>query len=307
MSRDDIVFSLLAAGAGVFVVFRAIPSYLRQRKQKLEAERKRAEERAKQAEAERQERDRKQVLRERDPEVDPIIRSLILAKLHLQRLLSRIDGFDISLTPEKVVQLQKWAHDHQGVMDFHVFRAIKEYFPQPDEEDPVLLKDEIQGILDDLHEPSEYLEYADEKLGIAPRYYLWDGQNCGGVKYERADGRDEDVTERYERVLRKLPGTDRGCVYVLTNSSLPELVKIGKTHRDPKARAAELSDLSGVPTPFTVAYETIVSNCGLVETTVHERLSGHRVADNREFFSITVRQAAELIEQVAREIDEGAP
>jgi len=302
MSTDTIVFSLLAAGAGVFVVFRVIPSYLRHRKSEAEAERKRAEERTKRADAERKERDRREVLRNRDPDVDPILRSLICAKLDLQRVLGRIDEFD--LTPENMVKLGKWTQDHQDVMAFHVFREITEHFPQPDEEEPVLLKDEIEQLLDEHCDAPTCLGYADEKLGIQRGYEYWDGQNCGGVDYERADGRYEDVNDRFERILRKLPGTDRGYVYILSNRSLPGLVKIGKTHRDPEARAAELSDLSGVPTPFAVAYKIIVSNCGLVETIVHQRLSAHRVADNREFFSTSVQGAATLIEQVSREMEQ---
>ncbi len=43
-----------------------------------------------------------------------------------------------------------------------------------------------------------------------------------------------------------------GYVYVLMNSSMRGLVKIGKTEREPEERAKELSASTGVPTPFMV-------------------------------------------------------
>jgi hypothetical protein len=45
-----------------------------------------------------------------------------------------------------------------------------------------------------------------------------------------------------------------GFIYILINPSMAGLVKIGKTTRDPEARAKELSQATGVPTPFYVAY-----------------------------------------------------
>lgn len=218
-------------------------------------------------------------------------------------MLRGIDEFN--LTPEKIMQFKQWTYDHKGIMDFHVFRDIKENFPQPDEEEPLLFKDDIKRLLEEHCDAQTFLDYADERLGIQRGFEHWTGENCGGVDFERADGRYEDVNTRFERILMSLPGTDHGFVYILTNRSLPGLVKIGKTHRDPEARAAELSKHSGFPKPFTVAYKTIVSNCGLVEKIVHQRLSIHRVANNREFFSIKVPEAVALIKKVSEEIDEG--
>ena len=45
--------------------------------------------------------------------------------------------------------------------------------------------------------------------------------------------------------------TSKGYVYVLINSSMPNLVKIGKTTKDPNERVKELSSATGVATPFT--------------------------------------------------------
>jgi len=48
--------------------------------------------------------------------------------------------------------------------------------------------------------------------------------------------------------------TTPGYIYALVNASMPGLVKVGRTSRDPKDRAAELSGATGVATPFLVVY-----------------------------------------------------
>jgi hypothetical protein len=207
MTTDNIAFSLLAIGVGAFIVLRVIPSYINNRKREVEAELKQAEERANRAEAERKERDRKEVLQKNDSDADQILRHLICAKLDLQHILSCIDNFNV--TPENIVQLWKWTQDHQGVMDFYVFREITGYFPQPNEE-PFLLKKEVEQLLEEHCDAGTCLEFADEKLGIQRNYEYWDGENCGGVRCEKANGRFEDVNARFERILRRQRGAGRG-------------------------------------------------------------------------------------------------
>lgn len=94
----------------------------------------------------------------------------------------------------------------------------------------------------------------------------------------------------------------KGYIYVLANSSMPELVKIGKTTRQPRDRAQELSKVTGVPTPFIVVYEKLVEDPDAVESFVHEVLArkGYKVAENREFFSSPV---AEVIDAIIQAID----
>ena len=84
--------------------------------------------------------------------------------------------------------------------------------------------------------------------------------------------------------------SDVGFLYALANSSMPGLVKVGKTTRSPTDRAAELSGVTGVATPFMVVYEQLFQDCHFAESFVHAYLAekGHRVADNREFFNAPV-------------------
>ena len=77
-----------------------------------------------------------------------------------------------------------------------------------------------------------------------------------------------------------------GYIYVLVNSSMPGLVKVGKTTREPAQRAAELSGVTGVATPFIIAFEQFFYDCDSAEEFIHASLERHglRQTSNREFF-----------------------
>ena len=87
-----------------------------------------------------------------------------------------------------------------------------------------------------------------------------------------------------------------GFVYVMLNPSYPDLVKIGLTERTSEERARELRT-SGVPTPFIVIYDELVSDCDAVEAAIHRRLAGYRVSDDREFFRIPVKEAIRTLQE----------
>jgi hypothetical protein len=80
---------------------------------------------------------------------------------------------------------------------------------------------------------------------------------------------------------------EQGWVYVLVNSSIPGMYKVGRTTRLPSERAAELSAATGVATPFVIAFEQEFADCVTAEQQIHAELDrrGHRIAPNREFFS----------------------
>jgi hypothetical protein len=79
---------------------------------------------------------------------------------------------------------------------------------------------------------------------------------------------------------------EQGWVYVLVNSSIPGMFKVGRTTRLPSERAAELSAASGVATPFVIAFEQEFADCVTAEQQIHAELDrrGQRIAPNREFF-----------------------
>ena len=82
-----------------------------------------------------------------------------------------------------------------------------------------------------------------------------------------------------------------GYIYCLTNTSIPGLVKIGKTKSDPKVRAAQLSANSGVPTQFDIAWSMPAGDADAAEAALHKSLVKHRVNDRREFFGCTPKKA----------------
>ena len=83
--------------------------------------------------------------------------------------------------------------------------------------------------------------------------------------------------------------TDLAIVYILTNPSMPGLVKIGRTS-DLASRVAGLSSGTSVPEPFEVAYAAYVEDAAFVERALHAAFSMHRLP-GREFFRIPVSNA----------------
>ena len=88
-----------------------------------------------------------------------------------------------------------------------------------------------------------------------------------------------------------------GYVYVMINPSLPDVVKIGKTTREPSERAKELSSATGVPTPFILVYSKPFADCHFAEKVIHGYFekNGARVNGNREFFRVSTMEAIDLI------------
>jgi len=85
-----------------------------------------------------------------------------------------------------------------------------------------------------------------------------------------------------------------GFVYVLTNESMPDLVKIGYTSRLTEDRAQELYTTSTAE-PFKVAYRATTSWYEQVESRVHVLLNEYRINANREFFRVSVDKAINAV------------
>jgi len=82
-----------------------------------------------------------------------------------------------------------------------------------------------------------------------------------------------------------------GYVYCLTNEAIPKLVKIGKTSRNPRVRASEISAATGVPTPFEVSWARKVPDMDKAETDLHQALAEYRLTRRREFFRCSPAEA----------------
>ena len=89
-----------------------------------------------------------------------------------------------------------------------------------------------------------------------------------------------------------------GYVYILVNDSMPDLIKIGRTARKSSTRAKDLSNSTGIPTPFKVAFELSSEEYIRLESEMHSKLAEDRVASNREFFRCSVGKAKELLKEL---------
>ena len=91
-----------------------------------------------------------------------------------------------------------------------------------------------------------------------------------------------------------------GWIYVLTHPAWDGLgiIKIGRTGRDPRTRAAEITSVSGLLAPCTVACCLPVSDMVGAEQAVHRMLATHRVRKRRELFRVDVATAQQVIRAV---------
>src|SRR5689334_377482 len=94
-----------------------------------------------------------------------------------------------------------------------------------------------------------------------------------------------------------------GYVYLLTNPSMPGMVKIGCTLRDSRARARKLYT-TGVPTPFEVAFEIFSEEREDLECRMHAELMAFRVNGEREFFRYPLKDAINLLLQMKGQLSQ---
>ena len=88
-------------------------------------------------------------------------------------------------------------------------------------------------------------------------------------------------------------------IYILTNQSMPETIKIGITNNLEK-RIKEL-DSTNTPLPFECYYAVEVENASVIEKKIHEGLDDKRIRQNREFFRIDLERLVPLIRNTISE------
>ena len=85
----------------------------------------------------------------------------------------------------------------------------------------------------------------------------------------------------------------KGYVYVLSNPSMPNLVKIGRSKHGGRVRAEEIYKKggTGVPSKFNMEFEIWCEDSFTVESDVHCLLAESRVNNGREFFKVSTEDA----------------
>jgi hypothetical protein len=109
------------------------------------------------------------------------------------------------------------------------------------------------------------------------------------------------ATDTIYTVMKGLLQMSSGYVYILLNPSHRNMIKVGKTTRPPQERADSLSNHSGVPTKFFVAYWVKASDIDALESRMHHELKHMRVNKSREFFNIESKKAIDLLIEIAAE------
>jgi len=133
--------------------------------------------------------------------------------------------------------------------------------------------------------------YSDKSVEAAAYFTLTPSKNGDGwenVTY---------YTAKKKGIYNKKGEGDQ-WVYVLENDSQPGLLKIGYTKLTPDARAKQISNATGVPLPYKVAWAYRCFNGELLEGEVHHALRKYRVNNQREFFQIGLDEAKETIELI---------
>ena len=92
-----------------------------------------------------------------------------------------------------------------------------------------------------------------------------------------------------------------GWVYAFATPSMPDVVKIGATRRNPNERLdeANASDTWRPPRPYVVVCATEVADPFACERAVHALLAARRVNTRHEFFEITAHEARVLLPLLA--------
>ena len=93
-----------------------------------------------------------------------------------------------------------------------------------------------------------------------------------------------------------------GRVYVLSNPAMPGLLKIGYTMNTVEVRVKELSIATGVPTEFCIEYQVECRDPAGLEAYAHTFFQNKRYNGNREFFSISINDAVDVLRHNAIEL-----
>ncbi len=112
----------------------------------------------------------------------------------------------------------------------------------------------------------------------------------------RGDGWDSVTYYTAKKVgLYSKKGEGDQWVYVLSNPSTPDLLKIGYTKKIPEERAKQISSATGVALPYKVEWAYKCFNGETIEREVHHKLEDYRVNNQKEFFQISLEEAKQAI------------
>lgn len=132
---------------------------------------------------------------------------------------------------------------------------------------------------------------------------MWGAENPISFREGFRSGHGATPQAAMKWALRAARPDTRDFVYVMTNPSMPGLVKVGITKCSPEIRAKQISQNSGVPTPFAVFAFFRSAHAASVEKRAHLLMREVRISENREFFAISPEMAVAAITAAIHEVD----
>jgi len=107
-------------------------------------------------------------------------------------------------------------------------------------------------------------------------------------------------TSRKKNLYRNRDGEGDSWLYIMSNETMPNLLKIGFTNKTPDKRAKQLSRSTGVPLEFKVEYAFKCFNSQQLESEIHRYLLSSRINTNREFFEISLEEAKRVVDTLGQ-------
>lgn len=142
-------------------------------------------------------------------------------------------------------------------------------------------------------EAQKYISCEEDQLGTPATYFTLTPLDDGWEKVTYYTNRPRNI---------KIPKGVTGCqyIYILTNTTLPGLIKIGFTKNKPSERVKQINSATGVAEDFTVEYQYPCFNAHDLEKEIHAYLEGQGLRHNKkkEFFNLTVMEGVSVVERL---------
>jgi len=149
-------------------------------------------------------------------------------------------------------------------------------------------------------EAKNFIPLKEDFTDNPPKYFTLTPSN--DPKYPGSVGW-EDVTYYTGRkvdLYANREGDGDSWVYILSNPSIPNQLKIGSTQKNPDIRAKQLSRGTGVPTEFRVEFAFKCFNAESCEKEIHKVLKDCRVNKDREFFLVSLQEAQDIVKKIGK-------
>lgn len=91
----------------------------------------------------------------------------------------------------------------------------------------------------------------------------------------------------------------RGKIYVLTNDSMPDYIKIGFTSSEEVETRMKQLDTTGLPLPFRLHACIEIDNAQQLEKLAHDVFEAQRARPNREFFLMEAETAVKYFRAIS--------